>query len=222
MNPPRPPRGLYAITPDETDTPRLLARVETVLAAGTTWLQYRNKAAGETLRETQARELLPLCRRYGVALIVNDDWRLAAAIGADGAHLGEDDGEIAAARAALGEAAIIGASCYDDLALARQAADSGASYIAFGAFFPSPTKPNARRASPQLLRDSAPLGLPRVAIGGITPDNARPLVDAGADLLAVISGVFDAADPAAAVRAYLTCFDARPAHSSTTTDISTP
>jgi thiamine-phosphate pyrophosphorylase len=209
MNPPRPPRGLYAITPDDGDTQRLLARVETVLQAGTAWLQYRNKAADAALREDQARRLLPLCRRFDVPLIVNDDWRLAATIGADGAHLGEDDGELIAARAALGDGALLGASCYDDLALARQAAAAGASYVAFGAFFPSPTKPNARRAAPDLLRDAAPLGLPRVAIGGITPDNARPLVDAGADLLAVISGVFDAADPAAAVRAYRACFDSR-------------
>ena len=222
MNPPRPPRGLYAITPDETDTSRLLARVETVLAAGATWLQYRNKAADAALRETQARRLRPLCHRYGVPLIVNDDWRLAAAIGADGAHVGEDDGELAAARDALGETAIIGASCYDDLALAHQAAASGASYIAFGAFFPSPTKPNARRATLDLLRDSASLGLTRVAIGGITPDNARPLVDAGAGLLAVISGVFDAADPAAATRTYLATFDAHTAHPTLPTDTATP
>jgi len=222
MNPPRPPRGLYAITPDETDTARLLARVETVLVAGATWLQYRNKTADATLRDAQARQLLPLCRRHGVPLIVNDDWRLAAAIGADGAHLGEDDGELVAARAALGAAAILGASCYDDLALAQQAAASGATYIAFGAFFPSPTKPHARRATLDLLRDSAPLGLPRVAIGGIAPDNARPLVDAGADLLAVISGVFDAPDPATAVRAYLASFDAPAAHSSIPTDTNTP
>lgn len=207
MNSPRPPRGLYALTPDDGDTLRLLARVETVLQAGATWLQYRNKAADDALREDQARRLLALCRRFEVPLIVNDDWRLAAAIGADGAHLGEDDGELASARATLPEGAILGASCYDDLSLARRAADAGASYIAFGAFFPSPTKPNARRATLDLLRDAAPLGLPRVAIGGITPDNARPLVDAGADLLAVISGVFDAADPAAAARAYRGCFD---------------
>ncbi|HEY5802484.1 MAG TPA: thiamine phosphate synthase [Lysobacter sp.] len=201
-----PPTGLYAITPDDNDTARLLARVEIALAAGTTWLQYRNKSADAALRGHQARELLPLCRRHGVALIVNDDWRLAADIGADGAHLGEDDGELAAARAAL-PGAILGASCYADLTLAEQAAAAGADYIAFGAFFPSPTKPNARRAGLDLLRDSARLGLPRVAIGGITPDNARPLVEAGADLLAVISGVFDAADPASAVRRYLHCFD---------------
>lgn len=207
-------RGLYAITPDDNDTARLLARVETVLAAGAAWLQYRNKTADPALRERQASALLPLCRQHRVPLIINDDWRLAATIGADGAHLGEDDGELAAARAALAQGAILGASCYADLALARRAAAAGADYIAFGAFFPSPTKPNARKAGLDLLRDSASLGLPRVAIGGITPDNARPLVEAGADLLAVISGVFDAADPAAAVRRYLDCFDLPSPHSS--------
>lgn len=210
MKPSWPRRGLYAITPDEDDTGRLVRRVATVLEAGASWLQYRNKHADAGLRREQALALQPVCRAHGVPLIVNDDWRLAARIGADGAHLGEDDGELAAARAALGEDAIVGASCYDDLALARAAADQGASYIAFGAFFPSPTKPNARRACPQLLEQAAPLRLPRVAIGGITPDNARGLVLAGADLLAVISGVFDAADPAAATRAYLSCFQEDP------------
>jgi thiamine-phosphate pyrophosphorylase len=214
MNPSFARTGLYAITPDDHDTARLLERVETVLLAGAAWLQYRNKAADEALRERQARDLLPLCRRHAVPLIINDDWRLAAAIGADGAHLGEDDGELAAARAAMPEGAILGASCYADLALARSAAAAGADYVAFGAFFPSPTKPNARRASLELLRDSAALGLPRVAIGGITPDNARPLVDAGAALLAVISGVFDAADPAQAVRQYRACFDPTSPHPS--------
>lgn len=207
MKSPWPRRGLYAITPDDPDTVRLTARVETVLLAGAHWLQYRNKGADAHLRERQALALLPICRRHGVPLIVNDDWRLAARIGADGAHLGEDDGQLAAARAALGEQALLGASCYDRLDLARAAAATGASYIAFGAFFVSPTKPQARRAAPGLLAQSAILGLPRVAIGGITPDNARSLVEAGADLLAVISGVFDAPDPAAAVRAYLSCFD---------------
>ena len=207
MTPRRPRRGLYAITPDDTDTARLLARVETVLRAGATWLQYRNKAASDDLRTEQAMALQPLCRRFDVPLIINDDWTLAAAVGADGAHLGEDDGEIALARHELGPEAIIGASCYDDLGLARQAVFAGANYVAFGAFFPSATKPNARQASPGLLRDATVLGVPRVAIGGITPDNARSLVEAGADFLAVISGVFDAQDPAAATRAYLSCFD---------------
>jgi len=207
MNSHWPRRGLYVITPDEADTARLLIRVEAVLRAGVAWLQYRNKAADRGLREQQAQALQPLCLRHGVPLIINDDWHLAAAIGADGAHIGHEDGELAAARDALGAGAIVGASCYDDLVLARAACLAGASYVAFGAYFPSPTKPHARRASPKLLRDSATLDVLRVAIGGITPDNARPLVAAGADLLAVISGVFDAPDPAAATRAYLACFD---------------
>ncbi|KGM54483.1 thiamine-phosphate pyrophosphorylase [Lysobacter arseniciresistens ZS79] len=205
MTPAR-PRGLYAITPDDTDTPRLLRRVEVVLAAGTTWLQYRNKRADDALRESQARALQPLCARYAVPLIINDDWPLAMRIGADGAHLGEDDGAIATARAALGDDALLGASCYDSVERARAARDAGAGYVAFGAFFPSPTKPLARVASPALLAEAAALGVPRVAIGGITPDNARLLADAGADLLAVISGVFDAPDPAAAVHAYRAAF----------------
>jgi thiamine-phosphate pyrophosphorylase len=202
-----PARGLYAITPDERDTARLLARVRAVVDAGACWLQYRNKTADDRLRREQASALLPLCRAAGVPLIVNDDWRLAAAIGADGAHLGEDDGELGEARAALGSDALLGASCYASLERARDAVTRGANYVAFGAFFPSPTKPHARRACPTLLQASAALGVPRVAIGGITPDNGRALVAAGADLLAVISGVFDAPDPAAAVRAYRRCFD---------------
>jgi len=207
MNPHWPSRGLYAITPDEPDTNRLLVRVETVVRAGASWLQYRNKRASDDLRAEQALALQSLCSRFKVPLIINDDWALAAAVGAAGAHLGEDDGELALARHELGADAILGASCYNDLKLARQAAFAGASYIAFGAFFASPTKPNARRASPGLLREAAALGVPRVAIGGITPDNARPLVEAGADLIAVISGVFDAPDPTAAIRAYLSCFE---------------
>lgn len=207
MNPCWPRRGLYAITADEQDDRRLLDRTATVLDAGATWLQYRNKAAGADQRERQARALQALCRQYNVPLIINDDWRLAAKIGADGAHLGEHDGELGAARAALGPDALLGASCYDDLALARRAVAAGADHVAFGAFFPSPTKPGVRRATPDLLHYAAALGVPRVAIGGITPDNARPLVAAGADLIAVISGVFDAPDPAVATRAYLSCFE---------------
>lgn len=210
MSPRWPRNGLYAITPDETDTPRLLARVDAALAAGVALLQYRNKRIEPAARRPQAEALRALCERYAVPLIVNDDWRLAAEIGADGAHLGEHDGELRAARKALGPAAILGASCYDSLDLARDAVDAGASYVAFGAFFPSPTKPHARRASLGLLRDTAAWGVPRVAIGGITPDNGRVLAEAGCELLAVISGVFDAAAPAAAVRAYHRCFDAGP------------
>jgi len=153
------------------------------------------------LRRRQARLLLPLCDAYSVPLIINDDWRLAGDIGAQGAHLGGDDGDVREARRALGDDAILGVSCYDDLQRAQRAAAEGASYIAFGAFHPSGTKPGARRADAALLRGSATLGLPRVAIGGITPSNARALIDAGADLVAVIGGRVDAADPRAAALA---------------------
>jgi len=199
-------RGLYLITPDEGETARLLGRVRAVLGHAAL-LQYRNKVADDALKREQVAALLPLCHEVGVPLIINDDWALARELGADGAHLGKDDGELRVARALLGDGAILGASCYDDIARAETAATAGASYLAFGAFFPSPTKPDARRAKPQLLQASAHLGLPRVAIGGITPDNARQLVVAGADMVAVISGVFDAPDPAVAAHAYRACFD---------------
>lgn len=209
-SPPRsrdaPFHGLYLITPDEADTRRLLARTKAVLLHAAL-LQYRNKTADAALKREQLAELIPLCREHRVPLIVNDDLALTLSSGADGVHLGEHDGDARAARERLGPDALIGVSCYDDLLRARSAADAGASYIAFGAFFSSSTKPNARRASFALLSDSKDLGLPRVAIGGITPDNARSLVEAGADMLAVISGVFDAPDPVAAARAYRQCFE---------------
>lgn len=200
------PRGLYLITPDDTDTARLLARTAPLLAEGVTWLQYRNKTAGDALRHEQASALQSLCASAGVPLIINDDLRLAKSIGAAGVHLGEDDGDIVAARSLLGTHAIVGASCYDQGPLAERAVAAGASYVAFGAFFPTRSKTGTRQAGLELLARSAALGVPRVAIGGITPDNARGLVEAGADLVAVISGVYDAADPVAAVRAYRQCF----------------
>jgi len=197
--------GLYLVTPDDPDPARLLARVAPVLPFASC-LQLRNKAMDAATLRRAGERLRKACSEARVPFIVNDDAALTAELQADGVHLGEDDGDIASARALLGDAAIIGVSCYDDLERARRLAAQGADYIAFGAFFPSPTKPGARRASPQLLRDSAGLGLPRVVIGGITTDNARPLVEAGADLVAVISGVFDAANPVAAARAYLSAF----------------
>ncbi|ULU25471.1 thiamine phosphate synthase [Dyella terrae] len=139
-------------------------------------------------------------------MIVNDDVELARAAGAAGVHLGEDDSNVAAARAVLGEGAIIGVSCYDSLERARDLASAGADYIAFGAFFPSPTKPHARRASFDLLRQSATLGVPRVAIGGITPDNGGSLIDAGADYLAVISAVFGDPDVRGAAERFAQLF----------------
>lgn len=201
------PRGVYLITPDEPDTARLLARTAPLLAAGATWLQYRNKTASDALRREQATALQAMCAVHGVPLIVNDDPALAQAIGAAGVHLGGTDGDVGAARSLLGPDAIIGASCYDQLANAERAVAAGASYVAFGAFFPTTTKVTSSRAHPDLLRQSAALGVPRVAIGGLSPDNVGPLIDAGADLLAVVSGIYAAQDPVATQRAYLARFD---------------
>jgi thiamine-phosphate pyrophosphorylase len=184
-------RGLYAIT----DGPRqdLYAAVEAALAGGTRLLQYRDKTVDSQRRLQEADELARMCARYDVPLIINDDVELAVAVGA-GVHLGEADGDIAAARQRLGPSAIIGVSCYDSLDRARAMAAAGADYLAFGAFFPSPTKPDTTRAPIDLLRQAVAIGLPLVAIGGITPDNARLLIDAGADYLAVVSAVFAADD----------------------------
>jgi len=199
-----PPRGLYAIT--DGPRPDLHAAVERALQGGAAIVQYRDKSGEDERRRAEAADLLTVCHRFGVPLIVNDDVELAATIGADGVHLGEHDGDIAAARTRLGPTAIIGVSCYDSLDRARQLAGAGADYLAFGAFFPSPTKPQARRAHADLLRDAKALGLPLVAIGGITPDNAQPLIEAGADFVAAISGVFASADPSAAARRYANLF----------------
>lgn len=199
-------RGLYLITPDEDDGARLLARSLPLLPYASC-LQLRNKVMDAAALRAAGSRLREACRDAGVPFIVNDDAALARELDADGIHLGEHDGSIASARALLGDDAVVGLSCYGDLHRANAALAAGADYVAFGAFFASPTKPDARRAGIHLLRESADLGIPRVAIGGITPDNARPLVAAGADLLAVISGVFDAPDPVAAARAYLSCFE---------------
>ena len=199
-----PSRGLYAIT----DGPRadLLDAARAALAGGATMLQYRDKTRESMRRLAEASALAALCREFAVPLIVNDDVELARASHAAGVHLGDDDPSIAAARAALGPAAIIGVSCHDSLRRARAAVAAGAGYLAFGAFFPSPTKPDARRAAPDLLTRARGFDLPLVAIGGITPDNGRPLIDAGADFLAVISGVFGERDIRAAARSYAKLF----------------
>ena len=199
-----PPRGLYAIT--DGPRPDLHAAVERALEGGATIVQYRDKTGDGERRRVESADLLALCRRFGVPLIINDDVELAAIIRADGVHLGEHDGDIDAARTRLGATAVIGVSCYDSLDRARQLAAAGADYLAFGAYFPSPTKPLARHARTDLLRDARALGLPLVAIGGITPDNAQPLIEAGADFVAAISGVFATADPRAAARRYANLF----------------
>lgn len=199
-----PRSGLYAIT----DGPRtdLIDAVAAALRGGAALIQYRDKSDDAMRRHAEAGALVRLCAVHGAPLIVNDDVELAAACEAAGVHLGEDDADVAHARAVLGPQALVGVSCYDSLERARTAAAAGADYLAFGAFYPSPTKPRARRASLELLHAARPLGLPLVAIGGITPDNAKPLIEAGANFVAVVSGVFAAADPEAAARTYAQAF----------------
>ncbi len=207
MNPSR-TRGLYAITdagllPDE----RLTDAVAAAIRGGARLIQYRDKSHDSARRLAQATALNALCQDHDVPLIINDDVELAFAVGAAGVHLGQDDADIATARARLGPRALIGVSCYDRLDLALNAARAGADQVAFGAFFPSPTKPTEIRAPLDLLQQArAQLDLPIVAIGGITPDNAAVLLAAGADYLAVVSGVF--AQPAIqiAARRYATLF----------------
>lgn len=191
--------GLYAITPQCADTAALLERVRLALEGGAQLVQYRDKSADVALRHEQGAELLALCREFGVPLIVNDDLRLASLIGADGVHLGREDGSLREARLILGPGKIVGVSCYNDLQLAVAAQQGGADYVAFGSFFASITKPAAVPAPLDLLHQARhELSIPLVAIGGITLDNAGLLVAAGADALAVITALFDAADIRAA------------------------
>jgi len=187
-------RGLYAITPPE------LSRVEDALASGALCaLQYRAKHAPPAARLREAQWLLERCRAHRVPFIVNDDVELALAVRADGVHLGREDGDLAAARARL-PGRLLGASCYDRPELARRAVAAGADYVAFGSVFPSPTKPAADRAPLALF--ALELGVPKVAIGGITLENAPQVLAAGADCVAVITDLFDAPDVAARARAY--------------------
>ncbi|MDM9560491.1 MULTISPECIES: thiamine phosphate synthase [Bordetella] len=202
------PAGLYGVTPDWTDAGRLLAAVREAAAGGMRALQLRSKQCSDAQRAALARALAPLCRELGVVFLVNDHWRLALEVGADGAHLGRDDGDLAQARAAAGPDLILGASCYNDLQRARELLDAGADYIAFGAVFPSSTKPQAVHAPLPLLGQARALAASRatprpavVAIGGITPGNAAQAVEAGADSIAVISGLFEAPDIKAAALA---------------------
>jgi thiamine-phosphate pyrophosphorylase len=193
--------GLYAVTPDLADTASLVARVEAALAGGAGAIQYRSKSADAALRRRQAEALARITAERGALFIVNDDAALGAAVDADGVHLGEHDGSATAARAIIGPERVIGISCYNDFALAEAAVAAGADYVAFGSFFPSRVKPDARRADVALLARAGTLGVPVVAIGGITAENAGRLERAGANAVAVISAVFDAPDVEAAARA---------------------
>ena len=198
-------RGLYAITPDGLPDEVLLACVEAALRGGARLLQYRDKLSTPSQREKMAPMLCALCRRYGTGFIVNDDLALALRADADGLHLGGSDGDLLAARQALGPGKLLGASCYADFDLACAAVAAGADYVAFGAVYPSPTKPQALRAPLELFaRCRAELKIPACAIGGITLDNASPLVAAGADLLAVITDLFAAPDIESQARAFQT------------------
>ncbi|HUQ76898.1 MAG TPA: thiamine phosphate synthase [Burkholderiales bacterium] len=186
-------RGLYAITPEGADP----GKVRLALEGGIALLQYRDKRGDRA----HAAAIVALGREFGVPVIMNDDVELALELGAAGAHLGRDDGDLRGARARL-QGRLLGASCYNDAALARAAVEAGADYVAFGSVFASPTKPGAARAPLSLFGDAKALGVPLAAIGGINLDNAPQLIAAGADLLAVISDLFDARDVRQRARDY--------------------
>ncbi len=200
--------GLYAITPDEPDTAKLMQQVAQALRGGAGVLQYRNKLADASLRLKQASDLRDMTRESGALFIVNDDVRLALQVSADGVHLGAEDGDIAAARVILGRDKLIGASCYNRVPLAVEAVRQGADYVAFGAFFPSSVKPGAVAAEVALLQGVRhELKVPVVAIGGITVVNGGQLVKAGADALAVISALWQAADIEQAAKEFSQLFE---------------
>lgn len=192
---PFPPKGLYVITRDPAEgRSSLIEEVQSAIRGGAVVVQYRAKQGRASIEE--GRALLTVCRQAFVPLIINDDASLAQEIGADGVHLGQDDHVLEAVRARMGSSAIIGVSCYNDVERAVEASRQGASYVAFGRFFPSATKPHAPCARLETLsRARLKIRVPIVAIGGINVDNAAPLVAAGADLLAVVEGVFGGQEP---------------------------
>lgn len=202
-------RGLYLVTPNWDDTDKLLAVSAQALDAGLALLQYRHKSASAALRLEQATALLALCRRHRCALVINDFVELCQSLDADGVHVGGTDASVAQMRAALGPDKIVGASCYGDLALARAAQAEGASYVAFGGFYPSLVKQYPVTTAPDIVAQAKrEIALPCVVIGGMTPDNAAPLAARGADMVAAISSVYLAPDPAAAVRRFQALFAA--------------
>ncbi|QYF94481.1 thiamine phosphate synthase [Massilia sp. PAMC28688] len=196
-------QGLYLVTPNWDDTANLIDYTRAGLEAGAAMVQYRHKEAGAPLRCEQATALLALCRQYARPLIINDHIELCMTLGADGVHVGGTDVSVREARAVLGPDKIVGASCYGDLALAAAAERDGASYAAFGGFYPSPVKRYSFTTSPDILTQArAALSIPLVVIGGMTPHNAAPLVARGADMVAAITSVYQAHDPGAVVRAF--------------------
>ncbi len=197
-------QGLYAIADAQhIGAADFLARVQAVLVAGTPFIQYRDKVNDQAVRTRNAQQLRQLTQKHRSLLIINDDVELAREVDADGVHLGKEDRRIDEARACLGAGKIIGASCYNRYDNAVEAVANGASYIAFGSFFASPTKPSAPRADLDLIvRSKQELDVPVCAIGGITQENVMPLLQAGADMVAVISNLFDAPSPARSVQDY--------------------
>ncbi|MEN9490883.1 MAG: hypothetical protein RJA63_1332 [Pseudomonadota bacterium] len=192
------PAGLYLVTPDSDDTERLVSLSRAAMLGGARVLQYRNKTASLALKAEQAQALRALTRALGVFFIINDSLELALAAEADGLHIGRDDGELPALRAASGGRLAIGVSCYGDFGRAQAAHAAGADYVAFGAMHASPTKPHAPLAPIELIsRARTELGARVACIGGITADNAAPLVEAGADWVAVITDIYQSADPRA-------------------------
>jgi thiamine-phosphate pyrophosphorylase len=192
---PLPKHGLYAITVQRyPDLQALAADIQAATAGGAAVIQFRDKSTDAAWRLKAARTALGLCRTAGVPLIINDDLDLARAVGADGVHLGRDDGDFKAMRAAAGPGLLLGVSCYNQLERAAAAVAAGADYLAFGSMYPSGTKPGAVHCGLEVLGEARHLGRPVVAIGGITPENGGPLIEAGADFLAVIEAVFGAPD----------------------------
>lgn len=215
MNPPRTtmadaelPRGVYLLTPDWDDTARLLEATAAALAAGVRWLQYRNKRADAATRRAQAAALRELALAHGAKLVVNDDVALAIEVQADGVHVGRDDPDPRPQLAREGVSIVVGASCYDEFARALAAIAAGADYVAFGSVFASPTKPAAVRAPLTLLAKARAAGMHVVAIGGIAADNIAQVAAAGAHAAALITAVYDAADPGASARRLITEFKA--------------
>jgi len=203
----KPVSGLYAVTPELTDSTVLVSKVDAALRGGARVIQYRSKSTEDSLRRSQAAAIARLCHRWDALFIVNDSVELARDIDADGVHLGRNDGDIGAARAVLGPGKLIGVSCYNEMVRARVAESQGADYVAFGSFFPSATKPLALGAGTELLRNAASeIALPVVAIGGINVDNAAGLITAGADAVAVVSALFDAPDVEAQARRFARLF----------------
>ncbi len=191
--------GLYAITAGGD----VVGATRAALEGGATLVQYRDKGHDPARRRAEAAALLTLCHAHDVPLLINDDIALAREIGADGVHLGRDDAGLASARAALGDEAIIGVSCYADLRRAARLAAQGADYLAFGRFFPSHSKPQATPAPIEILAEARRrFALPLVAIGGISPENGHQAIAAGADYLAVIDALFGQPDIRAAARAF--------------------